>query len=351
MPPLRMVLTLLPQLDAHLGDQNEGKMRIFVAGHGGMVGQALLRALEARGHDEVITTPRAALDLRDMAALRRFLAKTRPEAVILAAARVGGIWANQSYPVAFLQDNMRIAFNVIEGAHEAGITRLLNLGSSCIYPRDAPQPLAEAALLSGPLEPTNEPYAIAKIAAIKLCESYNRQYGTDFRSLMPANLYGRGDNFHPQEAHVLPALLARFHDAARSGKPFVRVWGTGQARREFLHVDDLAQACLFALDLPPATYSSMTEPQRSILNIGRGQDVSIADLAVIIAQITGFKGRIEFDPSKPDGTARKCLDVTRMSSLGWQAQVGLEEGIAQTYDWFLRQSRGGLRGLPLPLSA
>ena len=326
-------------------------MRVFVAGHGGMVGQALLRALGAREGVEVISTPREQLDLRDQSAVAHFMRRERPDTVILAAARVGGIWANHSYPVEFLSDNMRIAFNVISAAHGADVRQLINLGSSCIYPRGAPQPIPEEALLTGALEPTNEAYALAKIAAINLCDSYNRQYGTDFRSLMPANLYGRGDNFHPQEAHVLPALLLRFHDAARKGAKTVQVWGTGQVRREFLHVDDLARACLFVLDLPSARFHSALSGPRAILNVGSGRDITIAQLAKAITRVTGFQGRIEFDPSKPDGTPRKCLDVSRMSDLGWQAQLSLEEGLAQTYEWFVAQSQSGLRGLPQELCA
>ena len=326
-------------------------MRVFVAGHGGMVGQALLRALGAREGVEVITAPREQLDLRDQSAVAHFMRRERPDTVILAAARVGGIWANHSYPVEFLSDNMRIAFNVISAAHGADVGQLINLGSSCIYPRSAPQPIPEEALLTGALEPTNEAYALAKIAAINLCDSYNRQYGTDFRSLMPANLYGRGDNFHPQEAHVLPALLQRFHDAARKGAKTVQVWGTGQVRREFLHVDDLARACLFVLDLPSARFHSALSGPRAILNVGSGRDITIAQLAKAITRVTGFQGRIEFDPSKPDGTPRKCLDVSRMSDLGWQAQLSLEEGLAQTYEWFVAQSQSGLRGLPQELCA
>ena len=326
-------------------------MRVFVAGHRGMVGQALLRGFSSREGVEVITAPREQLDLRDQSAVAHFMRRERPDTVILAAARVGGIWANHSYPVEFLSDNMRIAFNVISAAHGADVGQLINLGSSCIYPRGAPQPIPEEALLTGTLEPTNEAYALAKIAAINLCDSYNRQYGTDFRSLMPANLYGRGDNFHPQEAHVLPALLLRFHDAARKGAKTVQVWGTGQVRREFLHVDDLARACLFVLDLPAARFHSALSGPRAILNVGSGRDITIAQLAKAITRVTGFQGRIEFDPSKPDGTPRKCLDVSRMSDLGWQAQLSLEEGLAQTYEWFVAQSQSGLRGLPQELCA
>jgi nucleoside-diphosphate-sugar epimerase len=309
--------------------------RYFVAGHRGMVGSAILRQLEARGV-EVITRTRDELDLADQAAVRRFMQAEKPAAVILAAARVGGILANQTYPADFIHENLIIEANVIDAAHRAGVERLLFLGSSCIYPRLAPQPIPEEALLSGALEPSNEPYAIAKIAGIKLCESYNRQYGTDFRSVMPANLYGPGDNFHPQDSHVLPALLRRFHEAMLSRQAEVVVWGSGRPRREFLHVDDMAQACLFVLEADRALYQAHTEPTLSHLNVGTGSDVSIAELAEMIAGVTGFRGRIVFDATKPDGTPRKLMDVTRLTRMGWTATTGLDEGIRQTYEWFCR---------------
>ena len=248
---------------------------------------------------------------------------------------MGGIHANNTYPADFIHDNLMIAANVIGAAHASGVARLLNLGSSCIYPRAAPQPMAEDALLTGPLEPTNEPYAIAKIAAIKLCESYNRQHGTDYRSVMPTNLYGPGDNFHPENAHVLPALLRRFHAAAQAGHEEVTIWGSGTPRREFLHVDDMAAAALFVLDLDRETYDANTAPMLSHINVGTGSDVTILELARMVARVTGFAGRITTDPSRPDGAPRKLMDVGRLASMGWRATIGLEEGIADTYQWFL----------------
>jgi len=263
--------------------------------------------------------------------------------VILAAAKVGGIHANNTYPAQFIYENLMMECNVIHAAFEAGVERLLQLGSSCIYPRLAPQPMAEDALLTGPLEPTNEPYAVAKIAGIKLCESYNRQYGTDYRSVMPTNLYGPGDNFHPENSHVLPALIRRFHEAAQTGAEEVVIWGTGTPMREFLHVDDMAAASLFVMDLDKPVYDRETEPMLSHINVGTGTDVTIRELAETVARITGFTGRLSFDSSKPDGTPRKLMDVSRLARLGWTASIPLEAGIAQTYDWFLAQGAGGLR--------
>lgn len=312
-------------------------MKIYLAGHRGMVGGAILRQLQARGAD-VITRSRDALDLTDQAAVRGFFQTERPDAVILAAAKVGGIHANDTFPASFIYDNLMIEANVIHQAHDAGVQSLLCLGSSCIYPRNAAQPMAEDALLTGSLEPTNEPYAIAKIAGIKLCESYNRQYDRDYRSVMPTNLYGPGDNFHPQNSHVLPALMRRFHEAVATGADTVTIWGSGTPQREFLHVDDMAAAALFVMDLDRDTYRAHTDPRQSHINVGTGQDVSIADLARLLATVTGFKGRIAFDRSKPDGTPRKLLDVSRLSRMGWTARIPLEAGIAQTYDWF-RNSR------------
>jgi nucleoside-diphosphate-sugar epimerase len=316
-------------------------VRYYVAGHGGMVGSAILRQLQARGA-EVITRTRRELDLGDQAAVRTFMQSAKPDAVILAAAKVGGILANQSFPADFIYENLIIEANVIDAAHRAGVGRLLFLGSSCIYPRLAPQPIPESALLSGALEPSNEPYAIAKIAGIKLCESYNRQYGTDYRCVMPANLYGPGDNFHPQGSHVLPALLMRFHEAAQSSQREVVVWGSGRPRREFLHVDDMARASLFVLEAERALYEAHTAPMLSHLNVGLGSDISIAELAELIAAVTGFKGRIVFDASKPDGTPRKLMDVTRLAEMGWTSTIGLPQGVRQTYDWFCR-NRAELR--------
>lgn len=309
-------------------------MRIFVAGHRGMVGSAITRQLIARG-DEVITRTRAELDLLDQQAVRAFMAAERPDAVIMAAAKVGGIHANNTYPAEFIFENLMMECNVVHEAFRAGVQRLLFLGSSCIYPREAPQPMTEAALLTGRLEATNEPYAIAKIAGIKLCESYNRQYGTDYRSVMPTNLYGPGDNFHPENSHVLPALLRRFHEAVRDGLDEVTIWGTGTPRREFLHVDDMAAGSLFVLDLDQATYQANTDPMLSHINVGSGTDVTIAELARLIAEVTGFTGRIGFDTSKPDGTQRKLMDVSRLAAMGWKARIPLEQGVHETYQWFL----------------
>ena len=309
--------------------------KIYLAGHRGMVGGDILRKLQARGEISVITRTRAELDLTDQSAVRTFMQSERPDAVILAAAKVGGILANNSYPADFIYDNLMIEANVIHQAFEAGVMQLLQLGSSCIYPRDVSQPMREDALLTSVLEPTNEPYAIAKIAGIKLCESYNRQYGADYRSVMPTNLYGPGDNFHPENSHVLPALIRRFHEAAQSGAEEVMIWGTGTPRREFLHVDDMAAASLFVLDLPKADYEANTQPMLSHINVGSGTDLSIFELAQKVAAITSYKGRIVTDPSKPDGTPRKLMDVSRLTQMGWSAQIGLDDGLAQTYQWFL----------------
>lgn len=308
--------------------------RIFVAGHRGMVGAAILRQLSARG-SEVITRTRAELDLTDQAAVRKFFKEAKPDVVVLAAARVGGIHANNTYPAQFIYENLMIECNVIHQAFSAGVGRLLQLGSSCIYPREAPQPMCEDALLTGVLEPTNEPYALAKIAGIKLCESYNRQYGTDYRSVMPTNLYGPGDNFHPENSHVVPALLRRFHEAVNCCAEEVVIWGTGKPRREFLHVDDMASASIFVLDLPPERYAAETHEMMSHINVGTGRDIAISDIAILIARITGYNGRIVFDPSRPDGTMRKLLDVSRLARLGWNASISLEEGLAQTYHWLI----------------
>jgi nucleoside-diphosphate-sugar epimerase len=322
-------------------------MRIFIAGHRGMVGGAILRQLQARkdaGADlTLITRTSAELDLTNQQAVHDFFQAERPDQVILAAARVGGIVANNSYPAQFIYENLMIECNVIHQAHQAGVQKLLQLGSSCIYPRMAAQPMAEDALLTGTLEPTNEPYAIAKIAGIKLCESYNRQHGTDYRSVMPTNLYGPGDNFHPENSHVLPALIRRFHAAAQEGAEEVVIWGTGTPMREFLHVDDMAQASLFVMDLDKDTYDRETDPMLSHINVGTGSDVSIADLARMVADVTGFKGRLGFDTSKPDGTPKKLMDVSRLARLGWEASIPLEQGLRETYAWFLAQDTGALR--------
>ena len=312
--------------------------RIFIAGHRGMVGGAILRKLEARKAAgealDLITRTSSELDLTNQAAVRDFMQAERPDAVILAAAKVGGIHANNTYPADFIYDNLLIQANVIGQAHEAGVQRLLFLGSSCIYPREAPQPMSEDALLTGSLEPTNEPYAIAKIAGIKLCESFNRQHGRDYRSVMPTNLYGPGDNFHPENSHVLPALIRRFHEAVQQGAEEVTIWGTGKPKREFLHVDDMAEASLFVMDLPREIYCRETQPMLSHINVGAGQDISIADLARLVAEIAGFQGRIGFDTSKPDGTPRKLMDVSRLEAMGWSSRIGLLDGLRETYAWF-----------------
>jgi GDP-L-fucose synthase len=315
--------------------------KIYIAGHRGMVGGAILRQLQARmaaGEAvELITRTHAELDLTNQAAVRDFMAAETPDVVILAAARVGGIMANNTYPADFIYENLMIECNVIHQAFAAGVKQLLQLGSSCIYPRAAAQPMAEDALLTGTLEPTNEPYAIAKIAGIKLCESYNRQHGVDYRSVMPTNLYGPGDNFHPQNSHVLPALIRRFHEAARDGLEEVVIWGTGKPMREFLHVDDMAEASLFVLDLPQDTYAANTQPMLSHINVGTGTDVSVGELAQMVADVTGFKGKLGFDTSKPDGTMRKLMDVSRLADMGWRAHIELQDGLRETYDWFLQQ--------------
>ncbi|QDY70463.1 GDP-L-fucose synthase [Qingshengfaniella alkalisoli] len=322
-------------------------MRIFVAGHGGMVGSAILRKLQARqqaGQDVTpLTRSHGELDLTDQVAVRSFFQDERPDAVILAAAKVGGILANDLYPAQFIYENLMIQSNVVHQAYAAGVQKLLQLGSSCIYPKFAPQPMSEDMLLTGPLEPTNEPYAVAKISGIKLCESYNRQYGTDYRSIMPTNLYGPGDNFHPENSHVLPALIRRFHQAVQEEAEEVVVWGSGSPRREFLHVDDMAEAALFVLDLEPETYRRETQEMMSHLNVGSGVDVSIRELAEMIARVIGFAGRVVFDTSKPDGTPRKLMDVSRLTRLGWTASVGLEDGISMTYQWFLNHHDDRLR--------
>lgn len=314
-------------------------MKIYVAGHRGMVGSAILRKLEARKAAgeaiELITRSHSQLDLTNQAAVHAFMREQRPDAVILAAAKVGGIHANNTYPADFIYENLMMEANVIHQAYEAGVSRLLFLGSSCIYPKHSPQPMAESALLTGVLEPTNEPYAIAKIAGIKLCESYNRQYGTDYRSVMPTNLYGPGDNFHPENSHVLPALIRRFHEAKKAGLDKVVIWGTGTPRREFLHVDDMAEASLFVLDLPQDAYAANTEPMLSHINVGSGEDISILELSKLVANVTGFQGEVETDPTKPDGTMRKLMDVSRLGAMGWQAGIGLQQGLTETFQWYL----------------
>ncbi len=317
--------------------------KIYIAGHRGMVGGAILRQLQATGTATLITRTHAELDLTSQAAVRDFMQTKRPDVVILAAAKVGGIHANNTYPADFIYENLMIECNVIHQAFAAGVTQLLQLGSSCIYPKAVAQPMREDALLTGTLEPTNEPYAIAKIAGIKLCESYNRQHGTDYRSVMPTNLYGPGDNFHPQNSHVLPAMIRRFHEAAQSGAERVTIWGSGTPRREFLHVDDMAAASLFVLGLPKDRYAASTQPMLSHINVGSGTDVTILELAQMVAKVTGFHGRIETDPSKPDGTMRKLMDVSRLTDMGWQSAIDLNAGIKETFQWFLEQNPDALR--------
>ncbi|RYX89523.1 MAG: GDP-L-fucose synthase [Comamonadaceae bacterium] len=310
--------------------------RIYVAGHRGMVGGAIVRILSQREGVEIVTRTHSELDLTDQAAVRAFFGAQRFDEVYLAAAKVGGIHANNTYPADFIYQNLMMQANVIDAAYQANVGKLLFLGSSCIYPRLAPQPMAEDALLTGLLEPTNEPYAIAKIAGIKLCESYNRQHGMDFRSVMPTNLYGQGDNYHPQNSHVLPAMIRRFHEAKEAGAPSVVIWGTGSPRREFLHVDDMAAASVHVMDLPRAAYTEATTPMQSHVNVGTGDDLSIAELARKVSDIVGYTGAIEQDTSKPDGAPRKLLDVSRLARLGWRATIPLEQGIRLAYDDFIR---------------
>jgi GDP-L-fucose synthase len=312
---------------------------IFIAGHRGMVGSALLRALEQQGLTKFITRTRAELDLTNQAAVQAFFEITKPTQVYLAAAKVGGIHANNTYPAEFIYQNLMIQANVIDAAFKNGVQKLLVLGSSCIYPKLALQPMAEDALLTGTLEPTNEPYAIAKIAAIKLCESYNRQYGAshgvDYRSVMPTNLYGPGDNYHPENSHVIPALVRRFHEAKVANAPAVTIWGSGIPRREFLYVDDMAAACVFVMNLPKATLDAHTQSMQSHINVGFGEDISIKELAQAVGKTVGYEGVIDFDTSKPDGSSRKLMDSSLLNALGWKAKMSLDAGLAATYQYFL----------------
>ncbi len=305
--------------------------KVYIAGHRGLVGSALTRRLTREGFKNLILRTRQELDLADQRAVDAFFRKERPDYVFLAAARVGGILANHTRPAEFIMENLAIAVNVIGAAHRSEVKKLLFLGSSCIYPRHCPQPIKEDYLLTGSLEPTNEPYAVAKIAGIHLCQAYNRQYGTRYICAMPANLYGPGDNFDLETSHVLPALIRRFHEAKTAGAAAVTVWGTGTPRREFLHVDDLADACLFLM-------REYDDP--AIINVGVGEDLSIRELAELVAEVVGYQGRLVFDPSKPDGTPRKLLDVSRLSRLGWRASIPLREGIEQTYRWYLANFAG-----------
>ena len=313
--------------------------KIYVAGHRGLVGGAILRRLQADGYTNLLTATSRELDLREQAAVRAFFAEHKPEYVFLAAAKVGGILANDTYPAEFLYDNLMMEANVIDAAHRSGVQKLLFLGSTCIYPRLAPQPLKEEYLLTGPLESTNEWYAVAKIAGIKLCQAYQRQYGSRFISAMPTNLYGPGDNFDLEKSHVMPALIRKFHEAKVNGAPTATVWGSGKPLREFLHVDDCAAACLFLME----SYEGA-----DIVNIGVGSDITIAELAELVKQVVGFEGDIVFDASKPDGTPRKLVDVDRITSLGWKPRIGLEEGIRDAYGWFLQHveaAPGQMRGM------
>jgi len=314
--------------------------RIYVAGHSGMVGSAIVRTLLAQGvpAGAIITRTHAELDLTNQAAVNNFFAAERPEQVYLAAAKVGGIHANNTYAADFIYQNLMVQANVIHAAHLHGVQKLLFLGSSCIYPRLAHQPMAEDALLTGPLEPTNEPYAIAKIAGIKLCESYNRQYGRDYRSVMPTNLYGPGDNYHPENSHVIPALIRRFHEAKVKAAAQVAIWGTGTPRREFLFVDDMAAGSVYVMNLSSQDYAAHVQPQLSHINVGFGSDVTIAELAEAVARVIGYGGRIVFDADKPDGAPRKLMDSSRLNAMGWSATVPLEEGLSIGYRDFLNHN-------------
>ncbi len=316
------------------------KNKIYIAGHRGMVGSAIVRKLLADGHkpEQLITRSHSELDLTNQAAVDRFIQQERPDQIYLAAAKVGGIHANNTYPAEFIYQNLMIQANIINAAYENGVKKLLFLGSSCIYPKAVPQPMREDALLTGTLEPTNEPYAIAKIAGIKLCESYNRQYGEsdgiDYRSVMPTNLYGVGDNYHPENSHVIPAMIRRFHEAKVSNAPTVTIWGTGTPRREFIYVDDMAAACVHVMNLSKDIYEQHTQPMLSHINVGCGYDMTIRELAEAIAKTVGFQGAIECDSSKPDGTMKKLMDSTRVNSLGWKAKINLEDGLKMAYQDF-----------------
>lgn len=313
--------------------------KIYVAGHRGMVGSAIVRTLQAQGYTNIIGRTHAELDLTNQAQVASFFEQERPDQVYLAAAKVGGIYANNTYPAEFIYDNLMVQNNVIHQAFRAGVKRLLFLGSSCIYPKLAPQPMSEDALLTGKLESTNEPYAIAKIAGIKMCESYNRQYGqshgVDYRSVMPTNLYGPGDNYHPENSHVIPALIRRFHEAKVSNAPEVVIWGTGTPRREFLYVDDMAAASVFVMELDKKTYDEQTDPMQSHINVGFGSDITIAELAKSVGEALGYEGKIHFDISKPDGAPRKWMDSSKLKKLGWTPKVLLSDGLKVTYEQFV----------------
>lgn len=319
------------------------KQRIFIAGHNGMVGSALVRQLDKNPDVQLVVRNRSELNLLDQQAVQQFFKHEQIDQVYLAAAKVGGIHANNEYPAEFIYENLMIEANIIHAAHKAGVQKLLFLGSSCIYPKMAEQPMTETALLTGTLEPTNEPYAIAKIAGIKLCESYNRQYGRDYRSVMPTNLYGENDNFHPQNSHVIPSMMRRFHEAKQAGAKQVVVWGSGKPMREFLHVNDMAAASVHVMNLANDIYQANTQPMLSHINVGTGVDCTIRELAETMQKVVGFEGELVFDTTKPDGTPRKLMDVNRLKALGWQASISLEAGLTDTYDWFL-QHQSHLRG-------
>jgi GDP-L-fucose synthase len=312
--------------------------KIYIAGHRGLVGSAIVRQLESRGFTNLLMRTHKELDLTNQVQVQTFFKQEKPDYVILAAAKVGGIHANNTYPADFIYQNMMIEANVINSAYENKIKRLLFLGSTCIYPKAVEQPMREDALLTDVLEPTNEPYALAKIAGIKLCESYNRQHGTDFRSVMPTNLYGINDNFHPENSHVIPALMRRFHEAKVNNDAEVLVWGTGNAMREFLYVDDMAQASLFVLELDKQTYKANTKSMLSHINVGTGKDITIREMAQTMKQIVGFKGKLTFDTAKPDGASRKLIDVKRLKNMGWSYTTNLKEGLGETYNWYLEQA-------------
>ena len=309
--------------------------KIYVAGHNGMVGSAIVRKLREKGFVNIITQSSSELDLVNQQDVHNFFQQEKPDYVVIAAAKVGGIYANDSYPAEFIYQNLMIESNIIHGSYLAGVNNLLFLGSSCIYPKESQQPIKEEYLLNGYLEPTNEPYAIAKIAGIKLCESYNRQYGTDYRSIMPTNLYGPNDNFHPDNSHVIPALIRKFHEAKVKNKSCVEVWGSGKSMREFLHVDDMADASIYIMGLDKESLEKEIEPMLSHINIGTGMDITIQDVAKLIKEIVGFNGDIAFNTKMPDGTKRKLLDISRIKSLGWECSIALKNGIQETYDWFL----------------